>query len=104
MVLLGMRYAKGPDGSKGFSIGRGTPLPGSLPPLQPLRLAKKIEQDEEKAAKPPPEKRPPPAQAPTAEPVAVADPTAPGAKSWASMASARNFFFSCLSFSCELLV
>ena len=50
----------------------------------------KIEQDEEKAAKPPPEKRPPPAQAPTAEPVAVADPTAPGAKSWASMASARN--------------
>ena len=35
MVLLGMRYSRGPDGTRGFTIGRGKPLPGSEPVLLP---------------------------------------------------------------------
>ena len=29
---LGLRYAKGPDGTRGFAAGRGRPLPEGLPP------------------------------------------------------------------------
>ena len=53
-MLLGMRYAAGPDGSRGFSIGRGMPLPGSLPPLAKRVPAAEKKEDHKKDREKPP--------------------------------------------------
>ena len=101
MVLLGMRYAKGPDGTRGFAIGRGRPLPGGLPPPPPRQAPQAAAPDAHRSGQPPAQARtgaaaskaqhaasashPPPASKP-AQPAATPalDPTAQGAKSWAS--------------------
>lgn len=81
MVLLGMRYAKGPDGTIGFSLRRSPP-PDSLPPALRRRPAKpQAEEESHLPGLPPPKPRRAHDNAP--RPSALAD-----GRSWACMASA----------------
>ena len=96
MVLLGMRYSKGPNGTKGFTIGRGKPLPGSLPPLSTRSLQAKKDEEKSPISKDSAQlsrggralstdSTPPTPPGPSSG----ADPSAHGAKSWACVAGAK---------------
>lgn len=85
MVLLGMKYAKGPDGTRGFGLGRGRPLPQGLPAPLPRQQVPNLAEEGLGEGLPPPGASWQPSGSGQAA-LAFAEPHAHGAKSWATIA------------------
>ena len=83
MVLLGMRYAKGPDGTRGFAIGRGKAPSGVPPSAPPPRQAPRAAAPEALPAG-----LPPPRGAGAAKPAAT---TAAVFSAWAAATSSQQW-------------
>jgi len=83
MVLLGMRYAKGPDGTRGFAIGRGKAPSGVPPSAPPPRQAPRSAAPEALPAG-----LPPPRGAGAAKPAAT---TAAVFSAWAAATSSQQW-------------